>query len=430
MDFNNFDFSNSSIIKPPTKEEYNNMSEQKLIMIDSRDRNINLYEKNNDFIIELDEPISDVSEIELVSANMPTNSYNINTHNNRLYFFENSITDLSNTYDIANPNLYNNDGQIDKTKIFYIKIIPNNYSNPNSILEYLRINNHYVYNLSTNTITGKIAAFFISYNSLACKYNILIFTGGSFTTNNLSSEYICHDDLSIELNTLDALKNSIIFRGDRYVYNNKTMYHYLPDSAHEIFGFDLNYGFNNEYTNDILKKTFNDYDLVLKPKNFPTNNTGGARDNFNYNTYYQSPIIIYEYTTGDYINREVNDVIAKLDLSIDPFTNISNTIATNKANDYVLLHLPNFPKMTNKISSNNIIQNAYTKLHFGTGTRNIFFGRIKAFTNVYNFNPSIKLSKIHIKITDYNGNPYDFNNSNFTLTFSIMYNRQSKYYNY
>ena len=82
MDFNNFDFSNSAIIKPPTTEERNqhnndSLIEQKLIMIDSRDRNVDLYPKNNDFIIELDEPINDVSELELVSANMPINSYNV-----------------------------------------------------------------------------------------------------------------------------------------------------------------------------------------------------------------------------------------------------------------------------------------------------------------------------------------------------------------
>ena len=86
--------------------------------------------------------------------------------------------------------------------------------------------------------------------------------------------------------------------------------------------------------------------------------------------------------------------------------------------------------LSNEIASNNIVQNAYTKLHLGTGsTRNVFFGRIKAFTNVYILKPSIKLSKLHIKLTDYNGNLFDFNNFNFTLTFSIMYNKQPKFYN-
>ena len=432
MDFNNFDFSNSSIIKPPTKEERNehnidNLIEQKLIMIDSRDRNTSLYEKNNDFIIELDEPINDVSEIELVSANLPINSYNINEHNNRLYFFVNSVSDFSKTYDHTDNDLYNSDGTIKKDKIFYIKMIPNNYPNSKSITDYLRFNNHYVYRLDNNQRTGKIAAFFISYNNLSSKYNILIFTGGNYGTGGVISDYICHNNFNsnnISLTTTDAIKNSIIFRGDKITYNSKTMYNYLPNSAHEIFGFDLNYGFiNTEYNDSKLSKALHDYILYLEPQN--VTNFGA----FDYDNYYNAPYDIYSQSAGDVI-RTVNGVTATLDLDKYSSINISNTIATNKVNEYVLLHLPNFPTMNNKISSNKIVQNAYTKLHFGTGTRNIFFGRIKSFTNVYNFNPSIKLSKIHIKITDYNGNPYDFNNSNFTLTFAIIYNKQPKYYKY
>ena len=202
------------------------------------------------------------------------------------------------------------------------------------------------------------------------------------------------------------------------------MYNYLPNSAHEIFGFDLNYGFiNTEYNDSKLSKALHDYILYLEPQN--VTNFGA----FDYDNYYNAPYDIYSQSAGDVI-RTVNGVTATLDLDKYSSINISNTIATNKVNEYVLLHLPNFPTMNNKISSNKIVQNAYTKLHFGTGTRNIFFGRIKSFTNVYNFNPSIKLSKIHIKITDYNGNPYDFNNSNFTLTFAIIYNKQPKYYKY
>lgn len=398
MDINNFDFSNSRIIKPPTADERKQfintpLIDQKLIMIDSRDRNINLYNKNNDFIIELDEPINDVSEIELVSANMPINSYNINLHNNRLYFFENSITDLSQTYDIANPDLYN-DGIIDETKIFYIKIIPNNYHNSKSIIDYLTLNNHYVYKLSDSTIV-KLASLRIEYNTSSCKYNIAIFTA-DHSPNNIVSEYIDPNTVSLSADTINAKKNCIIFRGNKYIYNSKTMYNYLPNSAHEIFGFDLNYGFIN-YNALILEKDFLDYGLNHELNSTTNTNTSG-------------------FTTT---------------LSTNIYINISNTMASNKTNEYVLLHLPSLPKMTNKIASNNIVQNAYTKLHLGTGaTRNVFFGRIKAFTNVYILNPSIKLSKLHIRLTDYNGNLFDFNNSNFTLTFSITYNKQPHYYNY
>ena len=41
-------------------------------------------------------------------------------------------------------------------------------------------------------------------------------------------------------------------------------------------------------------------------------------------------------------------------------------MSSNKVNEYVLLHLPSLPTMVNKIASNNIVQNAYTKLHLAS----------------------------------------------------------------
>ena len=379
IDFNKYDFSTTPVIKPPTQQERDNFTNnslitQKLIMIDSRDRNTNLYKNNNDFIIELDEPIDDVYEVELVSANMPINSYNINEHNNRLYFFVNSVSDFSKTYDHIDNDLYNSDGTIKKDKIFYIKMIPNNYPNSKSITDYLRFNNHYVYSLDNNQRTGKIAAFFISYNNLSSKYNILIFTGGNYGTGGVISDYICHNDFTTDpaLTTADAIKNSIIFRGDKITYNSKTMYNYLPNSAHEIFGFDLNYGFiNTEYNDSKLSKALHDYILYLEPQNVTD---FGA---FDYDNYYNAPYNIYSQNAGDVI-RTVNGVTATLDIDIYNSINISNTMATNKVNEYVLLHLPSLPTMANKIASNNIVQNAYTKLHLGTGsTRNVFLVELK-----------------------------------------------------
>ena len=440
IDFNKYDFSTTPIIKPPTQQERDNFTNnslitQKLIMIDSRDRNTNLYKNNNDFIIELDEPIDDVYEVELVSANMPINSYNINQHNNRLYFFKNTNISFNNNntnlslYD--NSNLYNND-IIDKSKIFYIKIIPNNYSNFKSIIDYLKFNNHIVYKLSDNQING-VASFFITNNNTSSKYNILIFHHESNSLPSSSSDYIYDQNLdpTLELNTNDAIKNSIIFRGDRFLYNQKIMYNYLPNSAHEIFGFDLNYGFiNNDYNNDILSKTYFDYNLHFEPPS--TFDYSSNTINADLSRYYESSSssVLYTYHNNT-IKKTINGLTAILTIGNKIYVNISNTMATNKVNEYVLLHLPNFPKMTNKIASNSIVQNAYAKLHLGTGTtRNIFFGRIKAFTNVYSLNSSIKFSKIHIKITDSQGNLFNFNNCNFTLTFSITHNKQPHFYNY
>ena len=435
MDFNNFDFSNSAIIKPPTKEERNqhnndSLIEQKLIMIDSRDRNVDLYPKNNDFIIELDEPINDVSELELVSANMPINSYNINEHNNRLYFFVNSVSDFSKTYDHTDNDLYNSDGTIKKDKIFYIKMIPNNYPNSKSITDYLKFNNHYVYKLDDNQRTGKLASFYIIHNNTSNKYNILIFTGTyDIVADDFISEYICTTNFTSQQVLGDDPKlNSIIFRGDKLLYNQKTMYNYLPNSAHELFGFDLNYGFiSKEYDDNVLNGVLMNYNLHLYPQDFTNANTLAS--------FYDDTTQNFYTNSSNLIIKNVNNVVANLDTDniqvSDIYINISNTMSSNKVNEYVLLHLPSLPTMANKIASNNIVQNAYTKLHLGTGsTRNIFFGRIKAFTNVYMLKPSVKLTRLHIKLTDYNGNLFDFNNFNFTLTFSIMYNKQPKFYNY
>ncbi len=451
MDFNNFDFSNSSIIKPPTQQQreelnHNSLEEQKLILIDSRDRNINLYPKNNDFVIELDEPINDVSELELVSANMPTNAYNINEHNNRLYFFINTKPLDFNTYDkvnarnmqqdgtidnVDNESLYDTEGEINRSKVFYIKIIPNNYS-PTDIVKYLRYNNHYVYKLSnddTNNDTHlpKVATFFIGNNN-SNKYNILIFLNDTpLTTPNISSKYIfTGPEPAVTSQSINnAMKNCIIFAGDKTTYNGKSMYNYLPNSAHDILGFDSNYGFSKEFKTGINNEyLMNNYDL--QPFIGITNQQDLNKHlGFEGQDHYAND--------GTTFSRSIGGVSAEFTIAhaANAYVNISNTMASNKVNDYVLLHLPNLPTMTNKIASNNIVQNAYTKLHLGTGTtRNVFFGRIKAFTNVYTLNPSIKLSKIHIKLTDYNGNLFDFNNSNFTLTFSIMHNKQPKFYNY
>jgi len=59
------------------------------ILIDSKDRDISLYEENN-YQIELDEDINNVFSIELLNAIIPNSDYIINNSNNLLHFEENS----------------------------------------------------------------------------------------------------------------------------------------------------------------------------------------------------------------------------------------------------------------------------------------------------------------------------------------------------
>jgi hypothetical protein len=407
MQLDNFDFENSSIIRPPTNEDrtkFNKNCSTKnttFLLIDSRDRDLSLYPNNNEFTIKLDEPIRDVCEIELISANMPINSYNINDNNNRIYFIR--TLDDSTNFNLIN-NLYSTDRlTINRAKVFYILITPNMYDIP-SLITFLNTDLHPVYNLSNNSSPlGEDENVMLRVNFASQKFNIKIryYTMLSYDpplTTNANADHLTYTE-----------NNILHFRGDGYINNDdKIIYRYLPNSAHEILGFNLNHLYNIT-TNELVN--FNDSDS----ENLPTNDEYlyaiRMRDNYN-------------------LHQE-NNAIDTLNYQITTIHNISNTSANLRSNEYVLLHLTNFPKFTNKISSSNIVQNAYAKLHLGTGyTRNIFFGRIKAFTNVYELNPTIKLNKMQLKFTDYFGNLFNFNNLEFSLTFSITYKIQPAFYNY
>ena len=75
------------------------------ILIDSKDRDVSLYEENN-YQIELDDPIRNIFSIELLNAIIPNSDYIINNSNNLLHFEENN-EDLIATIPIGNYTLSN-----------------------------------------------------------------------------------------------------------------------------------------------------------------------------------------------------------------------------------------------------------------------------------------------------------------------------------
>ena len=412
MDHNNFDYENSFIIKPPTEEQknifHNNTSNsgETFILIDTRDRNLQLYPDNNEFTIKLEEPINQVNEIELISANMPNDIYNINTNNNRIYFIKNIN---------ANDDFTTN---TESTQKYYIEINPGKYTYETLINTFnnTSLEEQNDKNLDQNLTPEEQLTNESSFSSL--EYIVY-----KYPNNDVSNEFYAKIKINYNFNkflininlynitdnNINSSNNLITFRGQSYNdFNNITNYNYLPCSSHEIFGFDLNFGYDPD----------SDY------KNY-MNFTNYNADNFE-NEYYKliNYNLIYD-NDEDYSFLKTSYKIIK-----EQLYNSSNTHANINSNDYVLLHLDNFPKFTNKISSSNIIQNSYAKLHLGQSTRNIFFGRIKAFTNVYKLNPPFKLSKLSFKFTDYYGNNFNFNNVNFSLTFCINYNKNPTYYNY
>ena len=102
-----FEYDNH-VIKPPSIERKDQNKRFNTLIIDSRDRNYNLYPNSNDYTVDLDEVYQDVLTIELVSAKVPFSNYLINKTNNVLYFSESTIDIVIVNNDVSKeiqPNL-------------------------------------------------------------------------------------------------------------------------------------------------------------------------------------------------------------------------------------------------------------------------------------------------------------------------------------
>ena len=93
------DFKKNELIIPQPKQYanvmkniYDTTTKDYYIVIDSRDRNHDLYPNPNNYQIEFDNVLKSVVSIELVSAELPAVQYNINENNNILHFTEGATT--------------------------------------------------------------------------------------------------------------------------------------------------------------------------------------------------------------------------------------------------------------------------------------------------------------------------------------------------
>ena len=94
----------SMLIKQPEIfKKYLEKSSQKLtktyhIVIDSRDRNHDVFQTTNEYEVDLNTVYKDIVSIELLSAEIPHSGYIINSSNNELHFIETNAQVSGNTY--------------------------------------------------------------------------------------------------------------------------------------------------------------------------------------------------------------------------------------------------------------------------------------------------------------------------------------------
>ena len=102
----------------------------------------------------------------------------------------------------------------------------------------------------------------------------------------------------------------------------------------------------------------------------------------------------------------------------------------NYGQNYILLFLDNLDLDNYKISTSNAVSHCFARLPVTGTTINVFFGRIKNFTNTYKFKPTLQsLNKLTVRITDKQGgaigNLFGGSGSKgVQLTFAVTYQTQ------
>lgn len=87
------DFFKNAVIEPPKEYLfYENNKKYTRIVIDSKDRNTELFPSPNDYEIVLDDDINDVVSVQLVSADVPFSSYMINDVFNTIHVIVGGVT--------------------------------------------------------------------------------------------------------------------------------------------------------------------------------------------------------------------------------------------------------------------------------------------------------------------------------------------------
>lgn len=176
---------NSFIIKPPDKNLTSGRM-TKTFVIDSRDRDINIYPNSNKYRVLVPEEWRDIVSSELVYGEIPNTYYNVNEDNNIIYLSEEPYNLLSVTIPVG---MYSNDDLIDILNGKMGNLFINFTSKFNfTITKYskkLRISN--------NNATNNAFIFNINYSKEcqnSCKYvnmdYLLGFTNKEYTSDIIS----------------------------------------------------------------------------------------------------------------------------------------------------------------------------------------------------------------------------------------------------
>ncbi len=388
---------NDTIIRPPNAGR----SDTRRVVVDvnSSSRNYTFYNTPAEYTYYLNEPISNIIEIELSSMNMPDCLYNVNAYNNTLYFAQN----------VNVVSSYDKDG----------KAVRDN--------------------------TG----FFLQANMPKGNYKICISDAtNTITADDFASNLVSALDSNLSTNfamTLDVNTEKYSIEPTSVLSNNTSVLFYNTNGTETV---DVN-GNTASLQNKLLSNTIGDlvgmtrlYSPFIRGN---VNTTNSSTTLTGQNTYFLTDL---DYLQADdqisIVNADIGTpaVIETLQIaSVDSDTQItlksSTTPNLTRSNcelapvvfrgdslhniygdDVIYLHIEEFKKLNaNKQGA----QGAFCKINMNKGTVERIGGAInlKHFTNNHQKKLE-RINKLTISFRDVNGNVVDLNGRehNFTLVFN------------
>jgi len=376
------------IIKPP-KRDVTHGSIARHLLIDSRERNVQIYPSSSKYRIEVEQEFKEVTSVELTLAQIPNTYYNVHLNNNIFYISEDDTS--INPINIPEGQ-YSNETLLDALNgkygdLFYSLTSKYNFAR-NPINMKLRI--------QSNRATGQEFIYNIKYNAYdtcsPCKTKSIDRTIGFLNTIYTSEEV----DLSYI--TINSITNTGTVSDQEYpVYK---LVANQPAGGPEV-----------DFTNIFY---VNDYFLLI---------SGG-------NTY---SCQVYQIKNDVTIMFEVLNGLNPTGLVGNLFQNISILYSPNiyqiQVKPYVILKIRDF---TN-INSNGTANNSYTVIPLiGNDTTIINQSTSPVHGIIKYFNPPLsRMPWLDIEFLNYDGSLFDFRGQENILLFTVnMLNQPGKYNNY
>uniref|UniRef100_A0A6C0I7T8 DUF5901 domain-containing protein n=1 Tax=viral metagenome TaxID=1070528 RepID=A0A6C0I7T8_9ZZZZ len=335
------------------------------IIIDSRQRNYNLYPTPSNYQVELMEPHRNVERIELIAAMMPKTNYNVSTENNLLLVSVN-----------GNPYV-----PINLTPGQYL-IGSNVYGSPN-----------YSSNGSV-VLTGLLAELQTQLNTYSgsANFNVFLATVPSPTGTGNNASVL---NRVVITNSADSF--SIDFRNTGYT----------SESPFRLLGFQKMVYTSLTSGNIIYATPGSENTGICTSADLVNGNFGPITINnviadYDYNLQDDPKYIIMQLEFG---NRSAERVE-----SIDLATNQKFAVIIYDANEPDNIQTYN----SSKLSTDNVVLQVDRKP-----------GRLKALKGsdfdkkILDFTPPITLENFKISFTKYDDSPYDFNNREHMLSFEL-----------